>query len=529
MSETAGIRREDPPRVTPRAAGLLALLLALGGVAAVLWGLSLVPADCFFSGDNALKYRMARQWAAGADLPRIPPPAPAWARAMWSDGAAPYAKPFAIGEGSQLTYAFPLAFAVIAGTIAAGFGAWSLRLVPLLFLLIGWWAWWLALQRLRLSPGARLAWLGAGIFACPSIVYGTLFWEHAVALGWMHVAMALLHSPQPRHDSAPAPLRWWLGPMAAALSLAAVGWIRPEGFVLGGVLLGLRLAVLRRPARALALGVFITAMLAWLLSNRLIYGLWTGAHGAQWSEPATASTVAQRAATLLGLARQQMPTWSLIVVAPLGLWLLGSRLRLTLCSPSLLALLGFGGALPWLMPNDGGLQWAPRYALVASPVLLHLGARAWEAVAALPPRTRSILSLFGIAALAYGSWLQIGRGIPTVAGIAEQQCGACRTLRGLPVGAVAATDQLQAQLVLNCAPAEVVLVARSDGLAPLLERCGSSCRRIAWVLPSSRKRPPQTFSLGGSIFCALADTHGIANVVICARSPQDLSGPARVP
>lgn len=507
-------------RAASRTAGLVSLLLGVCGASAVIWGLTLSAPDTFLSGDNAVKRQMAREWMAGAPLPDVSPPQDEWARQLWRDGRAPLQPPFVVGEGDALRYAFPLSFPVLAATVAGPLGGDALRFVPLLFLIVGWLAWGLSLARMGLGTAARVGWFAAGVFATSGIVYGTLFWEHAVAWALVHAAVALVLTPPPGSG-----LRRAVVAVGGGALLAAVGWLRPETFLLGGLLVTIWLATVRsRPALLAFVGFGVVAV-SWLLFNQAVYGSWGGAHAAQMGEDVALAGAWQRFASMADHVVEGMPEWILV---PFGVAALAATWKRTDERRPLLVLLTtaalFALALPFAVPNDGGLQWGPRYALVASPILLHLGARAWPAAAHLPRWGRVAVAVLA-AALSLGyAWQQVGRAVPMVAHVAEQQSGGCRALRALDVEAVGVTDHLQAQLLLACAPAPVVLARSPEELTSIFERCGDDCDRVAWVMASNRPTPPAHFGLAGPprIFCRHLDTFGIAHVALCARTPEAL-------
>ena len=376
---------------------LLAAVLA-GGAAYLVVLQLLTPAGVFFSGDAGLKALLARDLAAGSGSLSLDLPTAGWARQLWDKGQFAYQPPFVYNLGGQYFIAFTYTFPLLSALPLAWLGLRGLLLLPLLATLATWGLFYLACRKLELSRTATLVGLALLIFCSHFSLYGATYSEHNLAVC---LSFAGLYLATPRRAGGRLPGAW--AAAGAGLLTALAVWLRPEQiFVvayLGAFSVWGRLAPRLRagqPAPGLVrlgpayLAAALLALLAYGVSNLLIYGDFFGAHAIQvlgggimpdrtiallenlrmlvvgpysffWYMPAAFLPLA-----LLALGRTPQvraiyrPEWN----AWYGLWLF--------------FLLGTAALVPL---GAGGKQWGPRFLLLLAPVVALLAA--WQLDCAL--------------------------------------------------------------------------------------------------------------------------------------------------
>lgn len=333
---------------------------------------AVIPEGSFFSGDGGLKYLMARQFGRGVLSPALQMHATEGIMAAWREGAYPFVPPFVYDLWGRYVPAFPPWFPLLTAPLLTWLGWPGLFVIPVGSVL--WMAWeGDRFLRRRVGTHARVLGMAALLLGTPTALYGAMFWEHAPACALFFAGLVRLVAA-----TETASRRSILPGFLMGLS----GWLRPELFVLGMLtLVMLRPAVLRADAGKgpaagrgrvrrwdlVVLGIVAAGGL-WMLANLLLFRNVTGVHSFQ----VTTVGGAARWEMILSVARALLPQPYLfgpVTIVALGLVAAALhpavRRRLPLAwALSVIAVL-FPPAACLMVPNDGGLQWGPRYLLGA--------------------------------------------------------------------------------------------------------------------------------------------------------------------
>jgi hypothetical protein len=472
----------------------------LAGAAFTLLLVATIPDEVFFSGDGGVKALMVRQFAAGqwhADLRLASEP---WVEALWSEGLYPFAPQFVYEIEGRRFVQYPLALPALTAPFYAALGFRGLYAWPLLGAWAGWAAFVLACRRRGLAEASTAFGLAGLVFASSLTPYVAMFWEHtlAVALSFGGFALAL---PPARGD-----LRW-RDAVVGGLLLGLSVWVRPESalFAVAAAaalrLLGARWRELFALAAAGAVPV-----LCWLAWNQWVFGSPLGVHALQSWEPDSLHypdmpplLIARRLGASLLLHHPILPALAVLALllrpaapdapahtpgdrAESAAWLAGALFCL---------------GTVFLLPNDGGKQFGPRYWLHALPLLWWAAALRFEALRAgpRPAWSRGGVALL-VALLAAGGWLNAVRGGQELArDYRERTLPALRLVRSARPDVVAVAHQYVAQELEAAFDAAPFVRLRTDAdlehLGQAMSEAGQT--RLLWLGYAPRRIPSRAF------------------------------------
>ena len=431
------------------------LAVAAGIAGALVFVAVTVQPGVYFSGDGGLKALAARMHAEGRGS-AFAFPAPPWARTGWERGLFPFGPPFAYAVEGRPVLAFPPLYPVLAAPFYASIGEAGLTLLSVAgfagcLLALA----WVARQQGYTAFGTATAILAAAL-ASPLLPYAAIVWEHTLATALAVLALALLFSETPWHQSCSG---------VAALLAAA---LRPElGLfqALSGLsLLTMRPALLSRPRLVrFALGALAAACAVGAL-NLGLTGRLLGLHGKQVD---LRSLAAGASARRLALTANLLETFPLVLCGFL-LWARRDDGALALPRRLFAAAVAFTVLAPWMLPNDGGLQFGPRYLLAWVPVtalaLAALVSRARDAGAGRPFRV--LLVLAAAAGMAWGLRFNVTAGRTLAHNYSGATLPALEFLRSRPEPLVVVTHQWSAQELTSLIPSRVFF--RIQGLDGML-------------------------------------------------------------
>ena len=392
-------------------------VIFLLGLLLTLWLQVFAGDGAFFSSDAGLKALLSQQIAAQIKAGSFPlsmaidsgNSTADWVSQLWSQGLAPVVAPFATDVGSQRFVAFSFIFPLLTAPFYALFKGPGLYVVPIVSLWIVWGRFWQIGLRAGWDAASLSLGLFALIFASPLSLYGSMYWEHtlAVALAFWGIT-ALLY---PRKSFVPytylsgsrllisgvlVGLSVWFRPEFAALVLAVcfvaiAGWLFPKWRLI-------------TPLSLVDVGIFIGSIACivgvFLALNYAVYGHPLGLHGLQivnqaWAGSPLLQALVSYSQTLFGLWRY-VPIAVLAVIAALcSPEFRRANLKTTnrfkgfktpnveeigIISPAqnsplpgraaLLLCCLFVVALPLILPGGiGGKQWGPRLYLILVPLL----------------------------------------------------------------------------------------------------------------------------------------------------------------
>jgi hypothetical protein len=251
-------------------------------------------------------------------------------------------------------------------------GSAGLYLLPIgcTLALIGWTAW--LLKACDVKPFSIATGVFLLVFCSPLILYGTMFWEHLPAVTLLFAGLVLLMRPPARAAGAIA-----LG----FLSGLAI-WLRPEAIVMN-FLYCVAVAILywreRKPAYPVFIATVGITVIGWMVFNRLEYGSVVGVHGSQLlydRNPDTRMTLYKGFQNFIHINYLSVRTFSfLALLVPIG-WRLIRNWKKEPDPLRPMLLVGivalFSMITPFTLPNDGVVQWGPRYFLAIIPVMVVL-------------------------------------------------------------------------------------------------------------------------------------------------------------
>jgi hypothetical protein len=478
----------------------LVRLVLLAGVAFTLFLNASLTDEVFFSGDGGVKALMVRQFAAGgwhADLRLESEP---WVEALWSEGLYPFAPQFVYEIEGRHFIQYPLSFPAVTAPFYAALGFRGLYVWPLLGAWSTWGAFLLACRRRGLGDASTAFGLVGLIFASSLAPYAAMFWEHTLAVGLSFGGFALALPPaggETRRRDA----------VAGGLLLGLSVWVRPESAVFAvaaaAALLWLGARWRELFALAAAGAVPVLAYLAW---NQWVFGSPLGVHALQSWEPDSPHypdmpplLIALRLGASLLLHHPILP--ALVVMGVLWRWpgsggparIPGDRTE----SAAWLAGVLFCLISVFLLPNDGGKQFGPRYWLHALPLLWWAAALRLDAArAAANPAWRHGGALLLIALLTAGIWMNAVRGgQELLRDYHERTLPALRLVRSSRAEVVAIAHQYVAQELEAAFDAAPFVRVRTDtDLERLVGAMSEAGRtRLLWLDFAPRRIPPRVF------------------------------------
>lgn len=358
----------------------------------------------FYSCDGGLKYIWTSQFARdglGSLSLDLEKDTPQWVRQTWQDGLFPFEPPFVYPRDGKQYVNYQPFFCMASAPFYRALGWHGLYVLPIVSMWLLWIAHIRACTRQGIGPIVTAASLAALVFAAPLTFYSATFWEHVPALLLAMLSLYRLGDPSPRDSLASGAL--------AAVPIALSAFMRPELLMTGVATAGLiwlfrSLPWTTRRKAGFTLTIAIGAA-AWAGWNLVVTGGLLGFHGAQVN-----ANIADRlngSPRIIGLLVQL-----LLDTCPVSLFGLAlaafhffrrpaahapaERIGVMLC---LLLLLG----LPLIFPNEGGMQWGPRYLLPWVPLLT------WIAARQLNDITHRVARPFGaflfIAAILFGAYV----------------------------------------------------------------------------------------------------------------------------
>ncbi len=385
------------------AAGLVWLVVLLSGL----------DGRVYYSIDAATKSLMLRRWAENGTSATIDLRSEPWVLDLWNQGRKPAGPPFIHEVNGESFMAFPLVFPFLTHPFHLLFGKAGLYVWPVATLLGTWALFAFAAHRLELSPMAfGIAFAGL-VLGSHMTVYGAIFWEHVPAAFMNFAALAVLLLQSQRERANPRAL------LLAGLAGGFAIWLRPESVCVQGAAAVACLVYMRNakpPARLLFAAGVATMLAGYFALNRVVYGFWSGTHALE--KAGQSGDLGRFLDTIwnnLIFVSMQLGYRSPVAVAGILAGLAALLVRTgrslgpyrMLFLPAVLPLI----LIPLITPNFGGMQWGPRYYLVAVPGLFLWIAVSLDRFADAPPKPlRFGVPLFVAAALVFSV------GINTIAG-----------------------------------------------------------------------------------------------------------------
>jgi hypothetical protein len=351
------------------------LLISLGYL---IFLASSIHEGIFYAGDQALKSMQVKQIAAGYGFKYLHLGQPDWVRSIWNSGFFPLQPPFFYPSPQGYLIVYPPLFQVVTAFFYAHFGSAGLYILPMLctLILLLWTI--VLLKRCGITPVNIALAIFILVFCSPLMLYGVMFWEHLPAVLLLFGGLSFIAAP---------PARDWTAAVLGLLCGLAV-WLRPEALMMI-LLYSIAVVILYlrdRRAIYIAFGIGVAlAVLPWFAFNQLEYGSLFGIHGQQVlqdNDPNSRMTLHNGWRNLTSINNISVRHfWFLLLLLPV---LYDSiRRRNSDVRPLLLALtvIFYSLLTPFMLPNDGVIQWGPRYFLAIIPVALvalFLAARQWN-------------------------------------------------------------------------------------------------------------------------------------------------------
>lgn len=342
------------------------------------WLATSIHEGVFFAGDQALKSMQVKQIAAGEGFKYVHLGQPEWVKSIWNEGYFPLRPPFFYPSSKRYLIVYPPLFQAATAPFYKQFGSAGLYILPMLctLLLLGWTI--LLLKRCGITPVNIALAIFILVFCSPLMLYGVMFWEHLPAVLLLFAGLAFIVQP-------PARLR-----VAALLGMLCglAVWLRPEALMMV-FLYALAVGILYfRERRGIYIAFEVGAgllILPWFLFNIAEYGALFGIHGQQVfsdNNPDTRMTFLHGWHNLTSINDISIRHfWFLLLLIPVGVRLLRrwetGDLRLALLTAIVIA---YSVLTPFILPNDGIIQWGARYFLGIIPVtlvLLFLAEKKW--------------------------------------------------------------------------------------------------------------------------------------------------------
>ena len=334
---------------------------------------SCVHEGIFYAGDQALKSLEVKQIAAGYGFKYLHLTQPHWVYSLWQAGYSPLVPPFFYHTANGYIFVYPPLFQIISAWFYSKMGTSGLYLLPLLctFVLLGWTAWLLKVSGVK--PVVIALGIFLLVFCSPLILYGTMFWEHLPAVTLLFAGVSLI-------VRAPSTI---IGGIALGAVSGFAIWLRPEAIVMD-FLYCICAGILFLRERKRAYPAFIAAMglvaVSWMIFNKLEYGWILGMHGKQLlvdHNNDTRMSLYKGFQNLIRINYLSGRNFSFLALLAPILWRLirtwkrepENNLRPLLLSGIVVL---FSLITPFTLPNDGVVQWGPRYFLAIIPVAVVL-------------------------------------------------------------------------------------------------------------------------------------------------------------
>jgi|GEM_PF-1089207 hypothetical protein len=339
----------------------------------------------FYAGDQALKSMQVKQIAAGYGFKYLHLGQPEWVRSVWNAGFFPLRPPFFYPSPRGYLFVYPPLFQLMTAFFYAQFGSAGLYFLPMLCtaILLAWTV--VLLKRCGFKPVNIALAIFILVFCSPLMLYGVMFWEHLPAVLLLFGGLSFIAAPPTRIGTAAT--------LGVLTGLAV--WLRPEALMMA-LLYSIAVFILYlrdRRSIYIAFGIGVAlVILPWFAFNQLEYGSLFGIHGQQVlqnNDPDARMTWHNGWRNFTSInAISIRHFWFLLLLLPV-LYVSIRRIRLDIrrispdIRPLLLAsiVILYSLLTPFMLPNDGIIQWGPRYFLAIIPVTLvalFLAARQWN-------------------------------------------------------------------------------------------------------------------------------------------------------
>ncbi|MCK4547379.1 MAG: hypothetical protein KAW17_08045 [Candidatus Eisenbacteria sp.] len=345
---------------------LLPILVLVLGIILSGYQLLQVKNGVFYSGDGGLKYLMVEQFARGDVSAALHLEAPEWVEEIWDAGLYPFGPPYLYYSASGHIPVFPILFQILSVPFFALLGYKGLYVIPVVALWLLWWRFAATLRAIGVGGIAISFGLAALIFASPLTLYGAMFWEFTLAA--LLVFLGVEFTLRTAHHGFPVGRAILFGVLTSLST-----WLRPEAFLVVLPLLVCLLVVYVRDRKReipFFIAGSVAAIIALLVVNQILYGHPLSARSLQVLGSKSLGERAQTAIRLFWVLHlylfSKFPVmFGFLLAIP---FLLRSQKR-----SGVLILVGvaifFFLAVPFILPNDGGKQWGPRYLLIAIPMI----------------------------------------------------------------------------------------------------------------------------------------------------------------
>ncbi|MDO6435067.1 hypothetical protein Q4E93_30915 [Flavitalea sp. BT771] len=320
----------------------------------------------FFSGDGGMKFMVVKQLQGGHGFKYLYLPQPAWVHEIWSKGFFPFRDPFIYPTPQGDLFSFPPYFQLISAKFYGWFGDAGLYVLPVVSAILLWGV-MIVLLRLTGIPDQLVALLLAILVFCsPLTLYGAVYWEHMPAVLLLCAGIAVLLRP-----GMAVGYLFLLG-LLSGLSV----WLRPEAIAMN-ILFGVAALVMYRRERHRGIPWFLAGMAitmaGFLAMNHRWFGSLLGVHSFQvLQDHPLFYKIGKGAKNFFLINWISIRYFPLILATPIVLyqWWKG-RIRLEQRTVLFLAVIAsFCCLSPFMLPNDGGMQWGARYFLVVIPLFL---------------------------------------------------------------------------------------------------------------------------------------------------------------
>lgn len=335
----------------------------------------------FYAGDEGIKSLVVKQIAHGYGFKYLHLSQPGWVQSIWQAGFSPLRRPTFYKSANGYEIVFPPAFQIVSAWLYERFGTVGLYIIPMsstLILLL-----WLAflLKRNGVKPMMAALALFILVFCSPLALYGVMFWEHLPAVLLLFAGLAFIVRPARKP---------WAAATLGFVSGLAV-FLRPEAIMMD-LLYGIGVLWLyfrdRRftgeqkffgtsPRTAFVfLGGMAVPALIFAGFNLHEYGSILGLHARQVFDDNNPDTRMTLHHGLQNLWQNNYISTRhflfVLLLIPLLLRAVIKRNNVADPRPVLLALIvvAFSLFTPWVLPNNGIVQWGARYFLAIIPVTL---------------------------------------------------------------------------------------------------------------------------------------------------------------
>ena len=353
----------------------LVLLLSLGYLIFLACS---IHEGIFYAGDQALKSMQVKQIAAGYGFKYLHLGQPGWVKTIWNAGYFPLQPPFFYPSPHGYLIVYPPLFQIITAFFYSWLGSAGLYVLPMLctLILLLWTV--RLLKRLEITPVNIALAIFILVFCSPLMLYGVMFWEHLPAVLLLFAGVSLIAAPPAKTRTA----------ILFGILCGIAVWFRPEALMMVLLYGGAAGILYFRERRSVYIAFGVGAALAilpWFAFNLSEYGALFGIHGRQVlqdSDPDTRMSWQNGLRNLRSINDISIHHfWFLLFLLPI--FYRAIRRKDADIRPLLLAsiVILYSVLTPFMLPNDGIMQWGPRYFLAIIPVTLvalFLAAKQWD-------------------------------------------------------------------------------------------------------------------------------------------------------